>query len=153
MSSVQQTSSLSNVSICKFAIPLEQLHHVPRSWFYLHHWIAFNENQWWSGASQAKGWSGSLLALFRRGVSITVILPCCKPLTPSQPHGKNYWRSSCFSYVINFSLCVLTYWEINCINRIVPCSFHFISLCSFPFLFISIIIRAHSPFIFTKFMI
>lgn len=29
MSSVQQTSSLSNVSICKFAIPLKQLHHVP----------------------------------------------------------------------------------------------------------------------------
>lgn len=67
MSSVQQTSSSSGVSICRSAIPLEQLQHVLRPWFYFHPWIVFNENQRWSGARQMRGQSGSLQASFLEG--------------------------------------------------------------------------------------
>lgn len=82
MSAVQQTLSSSNVSICTFAIPLEQLQCVLRPWFYFHPWIVFNENQWWSGAKQMRGQSGSLQALCLRGVSITAILPWFQLLAP-----------------------------------------------------------------------
>lgn len=133
--------------------PWSSLQHVLRPWFYFHPWIVSNENQWWSGAKQMRDQSGSLQALCLRGVSITAILPWFQPLAPSQPHGKNCWGSSFFSYIINFSFWFLIYWEMNCINRIVPCTFHFISLFSFQFLFISTIIRGHGPFNSTKFMI
>lgn len=74
-----------------------------------------------------RGVGAVLTGFVSQGVSITVTLPWSRP--PSQPHGRNYLGSSCFSYVIHFSLCLLIYWEMNCINRMVPCSFDFISLC------------------------
>lgn len=67
MSTVQQSSSSSGVSICRSAIPLEQLQRVLRPWFYFHPWIVFNENQRWSGARQMRGQSGSLQASFLEG--------------------------------------------------------------------------------------
>ena len=82
---------------------------------------------------------------------------CHPTLVPAPCSFTATWRihrgSSWFSYVINFPLCLFIYWEMNCINRIVSCRFHFIFLCSFQFLFISIIIRAHGPFNSTRFMI
>lgn len=79
---LQQTLSTSSASICKFAIPLEQLQRVLRPWFYFHPWIVFNENQWWSGAKQMRGQSGCLQALCLRRVSITAILPWSQLLAP-----------------------------------------------------------------------
>lgn len=76
-----------------------------------------------------RGVGAVLTGFVSQGVSITVTLPRPRPRPPSQPHGKNYWGSSCFSYIIHFPLCLLIYWEMNCINRMVPCSFDFISLC------------------------
>lgn len=80
MSTVQQTLCSSDVTICKFAIPLEQLQRVLRPWFYFHPWIVFNENQWWSGAKQMRDQSGSLQALCLRGCPSVLSFPGSSPL-------------------------------------------------------------------------
>lgn len=80
-------------------------------------------------------------ALFRRGCP-SLSSSSAPAARSSAATWKKCWGSSCFFPAINFPLCFLIYWGMNCLNRTVSCSLRFISLHSFQFVFISIIIRA-----------
>lgn len=127
-------SPCSHPKLCERAVPLR------RSQLGLSPGLCLHPGVGCSEASSAALPAGSPAGFVPEG---------CPSLSSSAPaprssaaRRKKSWGSSCFSPAINFYLCFLIYRGMNCINRTVSCSLRFISLRSFQFVFISIIIRA-----------